>query len=402
MIEPATASPGLLNRLRQLPASVRWGTAIFLIGRLGWWAWGVLVMALVPAQAALRPWMVPAAPAPGGPLGRVLEAWYRWDALWYVRIAVEGYSQPDGRGAYSPLLPLLINLGQRLTGNYVTAGVLAGSLAGLAAFILLCELAERDGLSGARAGVLLLSFPMAFFLFVTYTEVFLLALGLAAYLAARGRHWWLAAVLAALAALVKVNGLLLLLPLAWEAWAQRRGVIPWQAAWLAAPPLAALGWVLIRQSLLGQGPDLASFGVATPLLSADFQVEWPGTALSWPWQTVTAAIAAPYQLWPHIEAWVAGLDLALTVLCAALTALTFRLRRPAYALYSSAILLAVLVLITRGTPLIDAPRRLLAAFPIFIAAAAYLGPRARMVWIVVGLLVQLVLGVLFVKWIMVG
>jgi hypothetical protein len=92
----------------------------------------------------------------------------------------------------------------------------------------------------------------------------------------------------------------------------------------------------------------------------------------------------------------------MTVVVVYLIALTLRLPRRSYVVYALAVFVMNLMLIVQSTPLIDAPRRWMMAFPLFIAAASYLPRRWERLWILFAVPLQLTLTVLFIKWIMVG
>jgi hypothetical protein len=81
------------------------------------------------------------------------------------------------------------------------------------------DLGPRIGLWSAG---LLLVFPTAYFLHIGYTESLFLALAFGSMYAARTERWWLAGLLALLATLTRVNGLVLAPTLAVEAWLQWR------------------------------------------------------------------------------------------------------------------------------------------------------------------------------------
>ena len=91
-----------------------------------------------------------------------------------------------------------------------------------------------------RAAWFLLIFPTAYFLHIGYTEALFMALVLGSFLAARTERWWLAGLLGGLAALTRVNGLVLMPALPAEALTQwftiRRGSggcgwSGWPSAW---------------------------------------------------------------------------------------------------------------------------------------------------------------------------
>jgi len=394
-----------MERLRvtwmRLPESVRWCVAAFLVARVLFWLWGGLVMTLIPISPQ-GPFFQPAVPAPSGWLGWALAPWNRWDVFWYTRIAVQGYGIPDGRGAFAPLFPLLIAvLGRVLGGQYLMAAFVVSDACCLGSLILLYEVAQRDVQRGRRAVVALLIYPFAFFLFIPYTESLLLLLTLTAFLAARSGRWWLVGVCCALAVLTKTLAVVLLVPMAWELWKRRDTDALWKGLWLTLPVLAFMGWLVVRDLFFNvqAGPSFASpYGLLTPFLSSDFAVAWNNAVLSWPWNSLIAAVLAPFRLWPHLIATTAVIDLATLLGVLFLAILVFRLPRQSYGLYVLAVIVMSLIMIVKVVPLQDAPRRWLLAFPLFTAAAAYVPRRWERPLIYLSLLLQVLLSALFVKW----
>jgi len=170
----------------------------------------------------------------------------RWDARWYHAIASNGYytAGPDKEGSvrFYPLFPILMAGAKWLTGiQLFWAGTIVSALALLGSLALLAKRAreennEETGMATAEA---LLFFPSAFILASAYSEsVTLFATVLAVVLARRGQWLW-AGVAGAAAALGRVNGVLVVLPilvLAVSAWrADRR----WKPA--VAVAIASLG-----------------------------------------------------------------------------------------------------------------------------------------------------------------
>lgn len=148
----------------------------------------------------------------------------RWDALHFLTIAYDGYSQsseigtPEGhRAAFFPLYPgavhVLGGFGASLAATVVMAYVV--SLACFfGALVLLHRLATIEiGEQYAGPTLLLLSFfPTALFFGIPYSESMFLLLAVAAFLAARTGHWAVAGVVLALASATRVPGLLLVVP----------------------------------------------------------------------------------------------------------------------------------------------------------------------------------------------
>jgi hypothetical protein len=178
-----------------------------------------------------------------------------WDASWYEKIAVHGYSAL-GTGAlrFFPLLPVLARSLRAVPG--ITAGmsvVIVANAAALGAFAVLYRLVvfELGDEACARRAVWLLALaPPAFVLTMGYADSLLLVTSLSAFLGFRQRLYGLAIIAAFLAGLSRPVGVLLAVPAAiemganWFSLSGRERVIA--AGTVLAAPLGAaayLGWV---------------------------------------------------------------------------------------------------------------------------------------------------------------
>ncbi len=154
--------------------------------------------------------------APFSHLGNLLVSpLARWDSVWYLAIAGQGYEHSARRTAFYPLYPLLI----RIFGTLFRSDLIGGVVVSLACFaiglVLLHRLVTLElGEDNANVCVMLIAFsPMAFFFSAVYTESLFLALSVGCiYLARRGR-WWAAGALGGLAAASRNTGVLLAVPL---------------------------------------------------------------------------------------------------------------------------------------------------------------------------------------------
>ena len=167
------------------------------------------------------------------PVASETEMWnllFRWDSNWYGRIAQFGYEFfPDkpSSAAFFPLYPLCVRLVGVITGVQVSlAGFLVSNTSLLGAVILLRRLVALDFLAPSRVPErtvwLFLLCPVTFFYSSTYTESLFVFLSVAAVLAARHRRWALAGLAGALLTATRINGLIILVPLLWEAFGESR------------------------------------------------------------------------------------------------------------------------------------------------------------------------------------
>ncbi len=216
--------------------------------------------------------------------GEAFALWSRWDAPHYLYLAEHGYQAEGDQSvflAFFPLFPWLVRLLQPLCGTFLTAALVLSTIASLPLAVLMRRLTERDhpGL-GEPAVWFLFIFPTAYFLHVGYTESLFLALAVGAFLAVRSGRWALAGVLCALAALTRLNALVLLPALAAEAWLEYRQVRRWRPQWLW--PLLTLGGVGVYLAL--------NYWVGGhPLRFIEYQGEHWFRRPSWPWIGVQEA-----------------------------------------------------------------------------------------------------------------
>jgi hypothetical protein len=188
----------------------------------------------------------------GAPILRSLTSWDGW---WYLGIVRDGYHAAaiDGYHDYAflPLFPMLVRLlslpvpGWEGLVAVVTANVLFG-----VAIVLLVRLTEpRFGRDVAyRSAALMALFPFSAAFSMAYAESLFMVLALGAFLAIEQKRVLLAGVLLALATLTRLQGVVLIVPMAWLLWenaGRPRPQLRW-AALLLGPlaALAAFAWVV--------------------------------------------------------------------------------------------------------------------------------------------------------------
>ena len=111
----------------------------------------------------------------------------RWDSVWYLTIARDGYAHIRERMAFYPLYPLLMHVLGWVVRSDLVAGVLISLVAFAVALALIQRLVALDfGDEVATTTVLLIAFcPVSFFLSAVYTEPLFLALSVGCIYAAR-------------------------------------------------------------------------------------------------------------------------------------------------------------------------------------------------------------------------
>ncbi|MBJ7520354.1 MAG: hypothetical protein JHC84_11715 [Solirubrobacteraceae bacterium] len=243
---PATARPPVAARVRAALATPAWRDALTALAasRLLVVAAGMFA-AVVFGFSARAEDFDPAGLTIGlGSVGDVVAAPFaRWDTVWFLAIAGDGY---DGgaRAAFFPLYPLLVGAVGTVLGSDLIAGVVVSLVAFTGALVALHRLVALDfGDRVARGAVLAVAFfPMSFFLSAVYSEALYLALSVGAFLAARSGRWAWVGLLGGCAAATRSAGIVLLLPLFIVWWKQReRRTV--DLAWLALVPAGLLAYV---------------------------------------------------------------------------------------------------------------------------------------------------------------
>lgn len=360
-----TAAGGDDGRTAWLRA-LRYAVVVVLAVRLGLLVVGLLSTGLLPANPAVD---VPGWPAPPTGSWHVgVTAWERHDALWYLRIASEGYRADDSSAAFFPLYPLAVRAVATVLGGAVLLGAyVVTTLALVVGLAVLHRLTahELDEPRARRTVLYVALFPTALFLFAPYTEALFLALSVGCLYAARRRTWLLAALLGALAAGTRSSGLLLALPLVVEAGLQaRESPGPWRARVQCAAP----GVLAAAAAPLGTAAYLAWWaGVDTWRRPLDVQSATWDREPAWPWETLLAGARAGTRFLGQYPGGYHTLDL-LVVAFALVAAVWVTLRcRATWAVWCWASLLLPLTQPFDGRPFLSLPRFVVVVFPLFWA-----------------------------------
>lgn len=296
----------------------------------------------------------------------LLSVWQRFDANWYLKIATTGYSETDGSMVYFPFYPFAIRfLGNFFPGGLLVAAILVSNLAfiGLVYFLYQIGMDIVGPDVSKRALFYLVIFPTSFFLFAPYTESLFLCLSLASLYSAQRRHWLWAGTLGALAALTRLQGVVLLLPLAYLFWKQEQGMLGRNpgsnvshrrdkllgAASLLLVPVASFSYVAASNSSL-----IANY---QDKLHASFVL---------PWDNLGAAVTLIGQGRASVPD---VLNLAATLFFAGMCAVVWANLPRQFGLYTFGMFLAPLVRMTTQQPLVSMTRYVLVLFPAYLVLA---------------------------------
>lgn len=336
----------------------------------------MVFVAGVAGAAALRPWS--GRELEFDPLGLVPDSllaapFARWDSVWLLSVASNGYDFEARRTAFFPLYPMVTGAIGWVIGSPLAAGLLVSLVALLVSLMLIHRLAEVElGPREASVAVWLLAlFPASVYLSAVYSESLFLALTLGAALAARTGAWPLAGVLGALAGATRSVGILVLVLLV-GLWLDRRAGSRRRLrdlAWLGLVPLGVAAYALWLER---QGFGAFSF--------LDVQASW-GRVQAWPWNGVadgarsaadglgTLLGGAADPLAAHNLMLFCWLLLGAAGVAGALAVLPW-----AYGLYMALILLAAVSSPVAWQPLLSLPRVMLVCFPLVLWLAWTLAP----------------------------
>lgn len=353
----------------------RYALQVYLPVRIGLSAVSALMRTLyrgdLTPDPVLRPYLG-IAPVERGLRGLLLGVWQRWDTLWYMLIARDGYSMEDTRIFAPPLYPLLTRLVGSALGGGETALLLAGLIisnaACIALFTYLYRLAviEWDAVRARRSVLYLAIFPSAFFLFAAYSESLFILCAVAACHHARRGQWVRAGLWGFSAPLARLPGVVMVVPLGWEfarQWWSARGTersLPWWRGWpVILVALGGLLYPLYAYWVVGSGSLLAPFVVHTQRFMGRF---------AWPWESLWMAVRVLAS--GHFRV-IEPFDLAFALLFVALTAEAFRTLPLIYPIYMAVMVTGALTKVSPIQPLLAVSRYVLVLFPGFFVLARW-------------------------------
>ncbi len=357
-----------LNPLCTWQQAIRIGLTVYLPLRLGLSAcvafliWQAPWLALASNIELMTHWGIP---IPTGSLARLLLIpWLRFDALWYIKVALQGYGLSEPNVHHMPFYPILIRLLHELIGGHIAiSALIISNLAFIGALSYVYRLVclDKTETIARRTVIYLAIFPTTFFYLAGYTESLFLLGSVGAFYYARQESWGKAGLLGSISALTRPQGLLILIPLLWEFSSYPVENKTKLRHWLRAWPLLLIPLGVILYALYLH----LTFGLFT-ILQAD-TAYWrmqPGQSI--PGQALWLSIIALTQ---GVHPLNNGIDLAFALFGLGMTYWAVRTLRPGYALF---ILLNLLVVTSRPIaeyPLLSVPRFILPLFPIYILLA---------------------------------
>ncbi len=281
----------------------------------------------------------------------VFGVWEKSDALWYLHLARDGYGTSSAEAAFFPLYPLLIRILEWMTGlPPIVAAIAISNAAFLGALILLHSMFRADlGPEPAKRALWLIAlFPGSFFFLAPYTESLFLFLSVAAFFCARTGRWWLAGACGAALGLTRNLGVLILVPLLFEVFRQRKGLVR-----VFLVPSGLLAWCIY-----------CYFKWGDPIAFVRAQSNW-GREASFPLTTIWTGIEQAWQFAATAPGGVYILE-AFAVLFACVAAVAAWVHLPrSYAAWIWMLLVPPLCAAYPGRVLLSSLRFVAVIFPVF-------------------------------------
>lgn len=314
----------------------------------------------------------------------IVDVHARWDSNWYVDIVKNGYQRNAddtlSNLVFFPLYPFLVKVVSFITQGHI---VLAGWIVSSVFLILSCSIFMKlvaefhtDAADPLHAVFLLLIFPTAFFLNAVYTESLFLFLSLSAFYFTFKRHYVWAGIFGFLAALTRVTGILIFLPLVIHVlmlW-RNDGVLAKKTWALTLIPCGTAAFLLFHWIFYGD-----------PLLFFTIENAW-GRSFS--------INRDHFTLFTHAAQANFFLDVFYLVCGIAIAAYLLKIKQYAYSVYMFS---TIGVAVASGT-LMSIGRYVLVLFPIYIVGAMIKSDSMRYAWILVSAMLMSLNTYLFVNW----
>ncbi len=288
--------------------------------------------------------------------------WNHWDGPNFQILSHTGYGPNTPHPEWIvlfPLYPLTIAIGD-LVFSTLDAAMLSSLVSTLIAGVGLYELARLDGnrTLAHRSVLAMVLFPTAYTLVAPYSEALFLATTVWAFVAIRREHMAAAGILAALAALTRIQGAFLIPALGLEYLMVRRR-IGWDLLWLGLVAAGPLVYLAINWYYFG-----------SPMHFVDVQQQVYNVHNQMPWVTITNVWngllnAKQDERW--VTLYVAVFASFVLLVLVTIWSLFSKHARPSYAVYTA---FSGLSFATLSWP-ISVPRYIMGVFPIFMAMASW-------------------------------
>jgi|GEM_PF-2539668 len=286
--------------------------------------------------------------------------WSGCDAPRYFHIAQNGYlSQGEYNDiiniVFFPLYPLLMRAFYYVFGNYFVSGIFVSFISLVTACFFFYKLLLLDYKKDTSQRIIkyFLIYPFSMFLSAVYTESAFMALSLMSIYFMRKKNWLGCGIAGLFAAFCRAQGILLLLPVAYEILLQLRKNKKWSFKYLyaLAIPVGMLAYLLINKVVTGEWLKFMEY--------QSFYWRHSFTPFTNALQENFAHIVSDNSMRSLVN-WIP--EFAMFFIGFALLIAYFKRIRTSYLLYAGAFIL----ISYSGTLMLSGARYILGAFPIFI------------------------------------
>ncbi len=305
-----------------------------------------------------------------------------WDSDWYLDIAKNGYvfKGPEKLSniVFFPLYPALIFVFSFVTiGNADLAGWLISIIFLILSGYYLSKLVQEfhKKIDSQLVLMFLLIFPTAFFFNAIYTESLFLFLSIASFYYSLKKNYWLSALFGLSAALTRITGVLLFIPLVWEYFSTNKFKNFFKFKWLSLllVPLGTFSFFLYHY---------VKFGDFLLFLKVE---KWWGRSFSLNKEHFLFAT--------HPAAVNLAIDALFVLFAIVVTALVFKKLRVSYGLYMVATLVVAL---STGT-FMSIGRYMMVLFPMYILLASIKNNTVKLTCAFISILLLAMNVILFVN-----
>ena len=283
----------------------------------------------------------------------LLSIWQRFDANWYLAIAENGYGSVPGDVHFPPLYPVLIRLLSHVFRDDFLVALLISQVSLYIIVKLLYELfVEWGGPEVAQKSLFfLLVFPTSFFFFSAYTEATFVLFAILCLKAIRRQQWHWAGCWIFCAILIRLQGVVLLLPLVWGILEARFRNVKFGALILAVVlPLAAAGLYLLIRARSGDSAVI-------PFTETNLHAR-----IVPPWENILYSVE---YISGDLGGYIDVLNLAVFILFLSLTVIYWKRFPMEFNLFSITSLILLSMRLVDTQPLNSMIRYVLTIFPVF-------------------------------------
>ncbi len=297
----------------------------------------------------------------------LLSTWYRWDTIHYLEIADFGYDFDLVNTVWPPLFPFVI----KVLGFFIKPSILSAIIGSNIFFILgiflLFILVEElfDEKISQNTIFYLLIFPTSFFLIAPYSESLFLTLSVTVFLLVRKKKWLWAGVISAFAALCRVQGIILVVPIVVE---------------LIRDYYKDRNFRYLLKNSLSCIYAPFAYGIYSLYVYFGLHANWPWETLSLYWgQRFALPWEGFYYTISSLMGYIKNIDYSPTIvkilnilLPLFSVYLLFKVRKKipiSFSIYSWIMLFIIICKVDYNDSLVSVIRYLLTVFPIFIAFA---------------------------------